>query len=124
MFKAIYSLDVGKLKKGLLPNDLAEWTYSYDIVDDDFREIWSGDCKQILFHTLVRCGAVINCYEAKGLNVAYNIMLYHRYMKDNFAWYKLQDEIDHNIKHTPKYYLYVDKVKEYMGRINNLKVFW
>jgi hypothetical protein len=100
------------------------YNYIYRIVDTDFDEEWVGPCTQTLWHHTVRCGAIISCYEHKKLNVAFNLALYHRWMVENFEWYKLEDEFRFNSEHTPLYEEYLPVVKQYLDRFNNLKVFW
>lgn len=121
MFKAYYSNDgfCAQLKKidGL-------YHYSYQIVDDDFVEDWFGPTPQRLNHSTVRCGAIIQCYESKGLNVPFNLALYHRWMDDNFEWYNLRDEIRYNTEQTPMYGEYAPVIVNYLQRFNNLKAFW
>lgn len=121
MFKAYYSND------GFCGDPLIEdghHLYSYWIVDDNFAEDWFGPSRQRLNHSIVRCGAIIQCYESKGLNVAFNLCLYHRWMDETYHWYKLEDEINYNIQQTPMYGEYAPLVKQYLNRFNSLKVFW
>lgn len=99
--------------------------YIYAIVDSEFNERWMVEIDQKLNYTEVRApGALIKCYESKQKNVAYNLYLYHEYMKKRFDWYKLEDEIRYNIEHTPLYMEYAPEVKRIYERMNNLKVFW
>jgi hypothetical protein len=121
MFKAYYSND-GFCCRPKKLNGL--YQYSYHIVDDNFSGDWYGPIVQTLNHATVRCGAIISCYESKGLNVPFNLALYHRWMDDSFEWYKLQDEIRYNTEQTPMYGEYAPVVKQYLDRINNLKAFW
>ena len=121
MFKAYYSND-GFCGRPEMKNGL--YQYSYQIVDDDFAEDWFGPSPQRLNHTTVRCGAIIECYESKRLNVPFNLTLYHRWMDQTFDWYKLEDEIRYNIEQTPMYGEYAPAVVNYLQRINNLKAFW
>jgi hypothetical protein len=121
MFKAYYSND-GFCGRPLIEDGFH--LYSYQIVDDDFVEDWFGPTKQRLNHSTVRCGAIIQCYESKGLNVAFNLALYHRWMEKNFEWYNLQDELRFNVEQTPMYGEYAPVVRQYLDRINSLKAFW
>jgi hypothetical protein len=121
VFKAYYSND-GFCGNPLILEGLHQ--YSYRIVDDNFDEDWLGPIKQRLNYSTVRCGAIISCYEHKRLNVAFNLALYHRWMDDNFEWYKLQDELRFNVEQTPLYVEYAPIVKQYLDRFDNLKVFW
>ena len=120
MFKSIHPISYKEVFKGGL------YYYDYRIVDDDFSETWTGACDQVIFNTTVRAGAVINCYaEHNPGYVAYNLMLYHKFMKDNFYWYNdIETEILYNIDHTPGYKHYAADVRNYLSRIDNLKVFW
>lgn len=99
--------------------------YVYLIDDTEFCEQWTMAIDQRLNYTEVRApGALIKCYEEKRKGVAYNLYLYHEYMKKRFDWYKLEDEIRYNIEHTPLYMEYAPEVKRIYERMNNLKVFW
>lgn len=98
--------------------------YKYIIYDSDFTEVWTGLSGQQLFNTLVRAGAIINCYEYKKQNVAYNLALYHKHMMERYNWYNLEDEIKYNIQWTPKYSIYVSNVNKYLSRMDKLKAFW
>lgn len=118
MFEAIYSLRSSEL------NIRGFYHYKYRIEDSDFSEDWVGLSGQLLYRAEVRAGAVIDCYESKEQNVAYNLALYHKYMKDKYYWYNLDDEIKYNIQWTPKYSIYVIEVDKYLKRLDNLKVFW
>ena len=100
------------------------YPYSYRIVDTAFEEDWIGPSPQRLNHQTVRCGAIIRCYESKRDNVAFQLALYHRWMEENFDWYKLEDEIRYNTEQTPMYGEYAPVVREYLRRIDNLKAFW
>lgn|SRR5574337_1305051 len=121
MFKAYYSKD-GFCGRPAKINGL--YQYSYHIVDDNFSEDWIGPSPQTLNHTTVRCGAIIQCYESKRLNVPINLALYHRWMDQTFEWYNLQDEIRYNTEQTPMYGEYAPIVRDYLRRIDSLKAFW
>lgn len=121
MFKAYYSND-GFCGYPIVIDGLLQ--YSYQVVDDDFNEDWIGPCKQLLNHSTVRCGAIIRCYESKGLNVAFNLAMYHRWMDKVHYWYNLEDELKFNTEQTPMYLEYAPVIKQYLDRFNNLKVFW
>lgn len=98
--------------------------YNYYIQDSTFKEFWEGSCTKWLFNTCVRPGAIISCYESKGEDVAYNLALYHIFMKLNHKWYVMYNELDYCRDEVPKYNIYADKVKEYLNRLNKLKAFW
>ena len=101
------------------------YAFRYRIVDTEFDEEWAGYCDQDIFNTQVRAGALVSCYEYKCQNVALNLALYHRWMKDTYDWYgRAGDEIQFNTEHTLGYGEYAPRVREYLARFNNLKVFW
>lgn len=122
MFLGLYPLD----NFGPLSNKQVDgwYQYRYIIEDTEFIEEWIGPCKQRLNFSDVRCGAVIRCYEAKQDNVAFQLALYHKYMMMTHRWYKLEDEIQYNILHTPMYGEYEPVVRDYLKRIDKLKAFW
>jgi hypothetical protein len=133
MFQSIHSVgnliktSAGWLAVTIDPPSIKDklYHYVYNIVDDSFgSELWTGICDQALNYTIVRAGAVISCYESKQQNVALNLALYHRYLKETYFWYNLEDEIQYNIDHTPYYREYASEVRRYLHRYDNLKVFW
>lgn len=101
------------------------YRYQYRVIDEHFDEKWCGYCDQRVFEPLVRAGAIVSCYESKRLNVALNLALYHRWMKETFGFYgRAGDEIQFNTEHTVGYGEYAPKVREYLARFDNLKTFW
>lgn len=125
MFKAIFSMGSNNFPTTNPQTGSIEYTYKYEIVDDDFIEDWLAEpIGQRLFRTTVRPGAIINCYESKQLDVAYNLVLYHKYMQQRYSWYELKEEFEYNIKWCPKYKNYVNQVKNYLNKLDSLKAFW
>lgn len=128
MLKGMYPL--GGFAAGKITNEYATsgnpiYSYNYRIIDSDFNEEWVGLCDQRINYTQVRAGAIISCYESKGLNVAFNLAIYHRWMQDKYDWYgRAGDEVRYNMEHTIGYAEYAPKVREYLARYNNLKTFW
>lgn len=98
--------------------------HKYIIEDSNFIEEWEGTCDQVIYNTLVRCGALISCYEKKRENVAFELAMYHKFMVKSYYWYKLDDEIKYNIEHTPVYKEYAPQVREILKRYDSLKAFW
>lgn len=71
--------------------------YNYKITDDILgTEDVVGYCRQELFFTEVRAGAVINFYHKHNQDIAYNLFRYHRYLEDKYAWYEIEKEIQYN----------------------------
>lgn len=119
MFQSIQSAGTGPV---VYP--YVDWTqYKYIIVDDDFTEEVIGPSKQTLFQTIVRPTAVIILYEKRGLDVAYNLFRYHRFM-EKFPWYNLQNELQYNKDNIPRYDIYLPQIESLYQRYNNLKAFW
>lgn len=121
MFKSILARSDTAIFKGGL------YYYKYLINDSEFSEEWVGATDQTLHFKTVRAGAIINCYaEHNPSMIAFNLMLYHKYMKETWSlWYNdIEIEIQHNIQHTPGYAYYADDVRNYLKRADNLKVFW
>ncbi len=98
--------------------------HNYIIEDTNFVEEWEGTCSQVIYNTLVRCGALISCYEKKRENVGFELAMYHKFMVSNYKWYRLEDEITYNIEHTPVYKEYAPQVREILKRYDSLKEFW
>lgn len=131
MFKSIYSQGYSSNYWSGATSIKGLFRYSYIIVDDDFSGTYFGYCDQTLYNPLVRCGALIDAYQTQMYNnpgtiynIAYNLYLYHMYMKENHSWYELESEIEYNILHTPEYKKYADDIKKYIKRVCNLKAFW
>lgn len=122
MFKSIVSTTRSNLISPFNPGNIVQ-NYSYIITDDDFVEPWSGLCDQWLSRSEVRSGAVINCYSSKNQDVAYNLYLYHLFLKDKYYWYEIENEIQFNIDHVPAYVEYAPQVKKYLNSHNSMKVF-
>lgn len=118
-------INIRGVSGGQATNGQDLYQYNYRVVDDDFEEEWIGLCDQNLSHSEVRAGAIVSCYESKGLNVAFNLALYHLWMEQTFYWYgRAGDEITHNTLHTIGYGEYAPLVRHYLNRLKSLKVFW
>lgn len=123
MFKSIHHIYYPSIGPSI-PDIGGYKVYHYRIHDSEFVEEWYAYCKQTLFYTEVRPGAIIRCYETKGKDVAFNLCLYHKYMQDTYSWYELEKEIGYNIDHTPGYVYYAKNIQEYLERYDKLKAFW
>ncbi len=121
MFLGLYPLDNFAANTKIIDG---WYQYKYIVEDSNFVEEWIGPCKQRLNYSDVRCGAVIQCYEAKKDNVPFQLAMYHKYMMATHRWYSLEEEIRYNIEHTPMYGEYAPMVKDYMRRFDSLKAFW
>lgn len=122
MFKKLYSL--GDFGPSAPPPSDGWYRYKYIVEDSHFSEEWVGLTDQRLNYANVRCGAVIQCYESKHDNVAFQLALYHKYMMATYYWYNLEEEIQYNIEHTPMYGEYAPVVRDYLQRVDKLKAFW
>jgi hypothetical protein len=127
MFQAIYAQNAGSSIYSRIYFDRPAdglYRHKYIIEDTKFVEEWEGACGQVIYNTLVRPGAVIKCYEAKHENVAFELAMYHKYMKKTYRWYELEKEIEYDIEWTPDYREYADKVRKYLSDFNSFKAFW
>lgn len=119
MFKSLSSTPY---KTGVIVFGL--YRYTYYINDDDFNEAWFGTSDQKLNYPFVRCGALIKCYETKGLDVAYNIALYHKWINKTWEYaLPIEEEIKNNREHTPGYKHFEPQIRKYLEKLETLKVF-
>lgn len=128
MFKLLYSGKISPLTynprgiKPIIKNGL--YNYEYTINDDDFSEVWFGKTDQTLNNPIVRCGALIECYESKGMDVAYNIALYHNWIYNSWVYaLPIEEEIKNNRYHTPGYKYFESDIRKCLDKIDKLKVF-
>lgn len=84
----------------IISADKQYYTYQYWIEDDINSALMYSTYRQRLNYPEVRCGAVIDLYEQRGENVAYNIVRYHRYIMQYYHCSNLEQEINFNVEHT------------------------
>ena len=91
-------------------------TYEYKIVDTTFTEtVKAAGWEQR--EAVGVCGAVINTYSKRNLNVSLNLLLCMRYIEQQYPWLSIDRQIEHNRKYVSDFSQYEKDINKYLSLI-------
>ena len=86
--------------------------YQYKIIDSDFEEVVVVVVVGV--GVWVEVAAVIEVYEKRNLNVAANLIKTILYLHKLFPYYSIQQIIEWNKQHNPKFTQYEEDLNKYL----------
>ena len=92
-----------------------EYRRQYKIIDSDFEEVVDVVGVEVWFGVWVEVAvAVIEVYEKRNLNVAANLIKTILYLHKLFPYYSIQQIIEWNKQHNPKFTQYEEDLNKYL----------